>query len=259
VSLQEHLKLLFRAARTESEGLRLDWRGRCVEGTGFRVLGEIGLWVAGESVPIRGERQQGILAALLAEPRRPTPGDQLIERVWGNHRRPHRPVNALQTHLTLLRRTLARVEDVAIQWKPAGYRLVVNEHAVDLHQFHALIDQVRTAEHDDKTVTLLRRALGLWRGEPFGAQDTPWFNAARATLDRKRYAVELDLTDARLRCGEHASLVAELIGQAEDNPWDERLVGQLMLALYSVFQSVITTRAWVKDQDMLMLRHSSSP
>jgi DNA-binding SARP family transcriptional activator len=197
----------------------------------FRVLGDVELLVDGRPVPIRGARQQGILAVLLAEANRPVTGDQLLERVWGSHRRPERPANALQSQLTLLRRTLTGT-DATITWQASGYRLAVPAESVDLHRFRQLLGQARAAADDQGAVALYERALGLWRGEAFSSQDTPWFTALRATLDRERHAAQLDFTDARLRCGLHTVLSAELADQAAQHPLDERIAGQLMLALY---------------------------
>jgi tetratricopeptide (TPR) repeat protein len=54
----------------------------------------------------------------------------------------------------------------------------------------------------------------------------------RDSLELERAATVLELTDIRLRLGEHHALAAELAGRAGAAPADERLIGQLMLALY---------------------------
>ena len=61
---------------------------------------------------------------------------------------------------------------------------------------------------------------------------SPWLNAMRDTLETDRLAALADLTDIRLRQGEHGALAGELTGQAAARPGDERLIAQLMLALY---------------------------
>lgn len=50
---------------------------------------------------------------------------------------------------------------------------------------------------------LLRQALGLWRGPTLAGVQSPWLNAMRDTLEADRLAALADLSDIRLRQGEH--------------------------------------------------------
>ncbi len=68
--------------------------------------------------------------------------------------------------------------------------------------------------------------------KPSVASDTPWLNDVRARLDAERHAVELDFYDLALARGRHGELLGELSARAHETPQDERLAGQLMLALY---------------------------
>jgi DNA-binding SARP family transcriptional activator len=54
----------------------------------------------------------------------------------------------------------------------------------------------------------------------------------RGELDQERLAAELDRNDVELRLGHHAALLAGLSARADARPLDERLAGQLLLALY---------------------------
>jgi DNA-binding SARP family transcriptional activator/Tfp pilus assembly protein PilF len=169
------------------------------------------------------------LAVLLIDANTAVGVEELIDRVWANHP-PHRMRETLHSYLTRLRRALADT-DADISRRGTSYQLTVDEQSVDLHRFRQLTSQAR-ASSDDKAAELLDTALGLWRGEPFAGLDTPWLHGIRATLGKERRAAELDHTDLELRLGNHTKLLATLASQAEAHPLDERLAGQLMLALY---------------------------
>lgn len=62
--------------------------------------------------------------------------------------------------------------------------------------------------------------------------DVPWFDDQRQALLRERLAAELAHVDLRLRAGHHGDLLSELTVKAREHLLDERLAGQLMLALY---------------------------
>jgi DNA-binding SARP family transcriptional activator len=57
-------------------------------------------------------------------------------------------------------------------------------------------------------------------------------NDLRAGLEAQRLAAELDRNELALAHGRHAALVEELSARAAVYPLDERLAGQLILALY---------------------------
>ena len=102
--------------------------------------------------------------------------------------------------------------------------------SVDVHRFQRLVGQARTVERVE-AVPLFDQALALWRGEAFATLDTPWVNSVRATLDSLRLAAELDRNAVALDGGQHAALLGQLAASAAKHPLDERLAGQLMLAL----------------------------
>jgi DNA-binding SARP family transcriptional activator len=196
----------------------------------FRLLGDIEVRVNGRIVDAGHARQQCVLAVLLVEANRFVSADELIDRVWGE-RLPGDPGNTLQTYISLLRRVLAAAGDVRIARQHGGYKLTADAASIDAHRFGALVSQARGSD-DAPAAALLEQALELWRGEPFARLDTPWINAVRSGLAVQRHAVQLDLTDAQLRLGEHAAILSGLSGQVAAEPLDERLAGQYMTALY---------------------------
>ncbi len=197
----------------------------------FFLLGNVEVRDGARLVDVGHARQRYVLAMLLAEPNRVVEVGQLVDRVWGQDRLPADPAGAVQTYISFLRRVLTGSGGLAITWQSPGYTLAVDEQAVDLHRFHGLISRAGSAT-DEPAAALLEEGLGLWRGEPFAGLDTPWVGDIRAVLALQRHAARLDLTDIRLRLGQHTALLPRLAAQAAEHPLDERVAGQLMLALY---------------------------
>jgi DNA-binding SARP family transcriptional activator len=183
-------------------------------------------------VAVGAARQRCVLAVLLLDANRGVSVDQLVERVWGGRRLPERPRKAAQVYVSLLRSALASIDGVAIVRRPDGYLIEVPEQCVDVHEFHRLVDQARTCADDDRAATLFQQALRMWRGEAFGELDTPWLADVRESLNQQRRTAERDLTDVQLRQGRHGTVLARLSLWAQEHPLDERLTGQLMLALF---------------------------
>lgn len=197
----------------------------------FCVLGAVGVYVDGEPVDIGYTQLRAVLAVLLVEANRTVTVDTLVDRVWGERRLPRNPRGAIQRSMTLLRTALAVLPRVGITWEHNGYRLGAEPDLIDLYRFHRLTAAARATEDDLHAVALFEQARQLWRGEPFTGMDTPWFLALRATLTDHYHAVNRDLTDLRLRAGEHTVVLPELAEWVGQHPLDERLAGQLMLAL----------------------------
>ncbi|HKE98756.1 MAG TPA: BTAD domain-containing putative transcriptional regulator [Actinomycetes bacterium] len=197
----------------------------------FRILGDVEVHIDGQAVDVGHARQQCVLVTLLAEVNQPVPIEVLLDRAWAGQA-PQRGRATLHSYVSRLRRLLVPAADARIVRRPGGYVLTVDPMAVDLYRFGSLVEQARTVGDDERAGDLLGQALGLWRGEAFAALDTPWLNALRETFTRQRNAAELDRYDVALRRGEHARLLDELHVAVKRDPWDERVAGQLMLALY---------------------------
>lgn len=197
----------------------------------FRVLGDVEARSNGERLEIGAARQRCVLAALLIDVNRPVPTDQLIDRVWADDL-PHRARNTLAGYLSRLRQVVATDGDVEISREPGGYVLKADAATVDVHRFSRLSAAARAAKDPIEADRLFTEALALWQGEPFASLDTPWLNDVRTALEADRLAVVLDRNDAGLRAGRHGELLPAIALLAQDNPLDERVAGQLMLAQF---------------------------
>ncbi|WP_037266351.1 BTAD domain-containing putative transcriptional regulator [Kibdelosporangium aridum] len=203
----------------------------------FGLLGAIEARVDGQQIELGHARQRHVLAALLVDADRLVPIADLAARIWGEQT-PHSGLTPLYGYLSRLRQVLAPAErSVRIVRQPGGYMAAVNPANVDLHRFRQLMARARSTDEPTRAMDLFHEALALWRGEPFASFDNPWFNSQRVALLRERESAEFDLRDLRLRCGQHAEVLTEVSGAFEADPMNERVAGQLMLALYRQGQS----------------------
>jgi DNA-binding SARP family transcriptional activator/tetratricopeptide (TPR) repeat protein len=199
----------------------------------FGVLGDLEIRASGRRVAAGHARQRSVLAVLLLDLGRAVPVDQLIDRVWGEEP-PASVRNVLYGYVARLRAVLATAGDpeVTLGRGPGGYLLDAEPERVDLYRFRRLTAEAAAAGDDRQAGELLRGALGLWRGPALAGLTGPWLSGMRESLDVQRMAAVLDLGDIALRQGQHGALAGELASETVAYPADERLIGQLMLALY---------------------------
>jgi DNA-binding SARP family transcriptional activator/tetratricopeptide (TPR) repeat protein len=200
----------------------------------FGILGPVEVWVDGRPADAGHARQRAVLAVLLLDLGRAVPLEALIDRVWGED--PPRSVrNIIYGYVARLKMLVCSGQDpgVSLSRGTGGYLLQAAPEQVDVRRFRTLAaDAAAAARDDERAAGLLGEALALWRGPALTGLDSPWLNGMRATLELERAGAAADLTDIRLRRGEHGALAGELVARAAESPADERLIGQLMLALY---------------------------
>jgi DNA-binding SARP family transcriptional activator len=224
----------------------------------LRVLGEVEVRSEGQLIPLGHARRRCVLAALVVDAGRPVPVDQLIDRVWGD-RTPRDARNVLYSYLARLRRALAGAAGVAIEHRPGGYVLAIDPLGVDLYRFRHLVAKARTAADDRVALTLLSQALDLWHGQPFAGIDNRWLDTVRTALVQERLTAQLEHTDLRLRNGEHAQLLPELLARAAAHPLDERAAAQLMLAYHRAGRSADALRHYQDLRRLLVAELGTEP
>jgi DNA-binding SARP family transcriptional activator/predicted ATPase len=228
----------------------MEWRcngchNLCVE---VLLLGPVELRDGDRAVPLRREKQRALVALLALRRGEVVSSDALIDQLWGGDP-PKTARQALQNYVSLLRKQLT---SSAIETHESGYSLQVEPEQVDLVRFERLAAAARQAASADERATMLRDALAIWRG-PALADLVYWpFCALEARrLDELRLAAREDLVDAELERGHHADLVAELEALIAENPFRERLRGQLMLALYRAGRQADALAAYREAREAL--------
>ena len=205
----------------------------------FRVLGPLEVWREGRPLKVGGERQRGLLVALLLNANEVVSAERLIEELYGSDPS-GTAANALQAQVSRLRRLLDEGAENdgegVVATKAPGYLLRVDQEQVDVTRFERLAAEGRDALAAGDPVRaggLLREALALWRGPAL--VDVPLVELVQAEarrLEELRLAALTDRIEADLAAGRGGELVPELEALVAANPLQERLRVQLMLALY---------------------------
>ena len=196
----------------------------------FEVLGPVRVRQGDRPLPITAQKLRTLLATLIARANHPVSADALVDVLWEG-----RTVDAankkLQLHVHRLRKLLD--EPGRIRFEPAGYVLTLGPEELDADRFERLLAEGAAESDPGRAVTLLREALALWRGEPFGdVGDVPMLRSAAQRLAERRLVGIEDLYAAELAAGHAAAVVPELAELAARHPLRERLQGHLMTALY---------------------------
>jgi len=237
----------------------------------YRLLGPVEVLRGGESVSAGGSTGPALLAGLLLCANRVVSGERLVEIMWGEQR-PKRPRNALHSAISRLRRT---VGGEAVEGLPTGYRLNADADRVDLLRSEHLAAAAEAAERRgalEEAVAAVREALGLWRGHPLANVDSPALHADVTRLAEKHLAMHELQADLCLRLARHSVVAETLPPLVRAHPFRERLVGQLMLALFrggrqaealAAYESLdgalrdelgIGPSAWLRDLHVRILR-----
>jgi len=200
----------------------------------FFVLGPLEVREDERRVAIGGGRQLGLLALLLVNAGEVVSRGRLIEELWAGEP-PANASQSLDVYLSRLRRAFRDAgAGAALATRAPGYVLEAGE--TDAGRFEWLVGEGRVAMaagDAERGARLLCEALALWRGAAYvEVADEPWARAEAGRLEELRLAANEDRIDAELALRRHAACVPELELLVARHPTRERLVGQLMLALY---------------------------
>jgi DNA-binding SARP family transcriptional activator len=200
----------------------------------FRVLGPVEVVHATSPVQF-GRRQQRLVLGILAlEVNHVVTVDRLIDLLWNDH--PPRQARAvLHSRVSEIRGCLGGVgdPDTEVRTVDNGYVLRTPPERVDAFVFRNAVTGWRRLPTLMAARTSLRAALGLWRGPVLGGGLTGSVHVSLCQgLESARLTAIEDLFDIELGLGKHHQVVAEIIEASAVHPTRERLVAQMMRALY---------------------------
>jgi ABC-2 type transport system ATP-binding protein len=194
-----------------------------------------------------------VLAILALRANQLVPVDQLIALTWAKAP-PESARHSIQVRVSLLRAMLAESgadrDEVRIATRGPTYVLQTDPQRVDAHRFRTLVNQAHAERDDAAKAQLLRRALNLWRGPPLADVATSQAEPLCHGLDEARMVALEDWVDAELRLGRHAAIIQELTQHATEHPYRQRLLAQLMLALYRADRTsdALAAYQWARRQ-----------
>ena len=175
-----------------------------------------------------------MLAALLLRRNEVVPVERLFDEVWGDDA-PASAAHSLESYVSRLRRALSPY-GVAVERSGGGYRIDLGGAVLDSQVFEGLVDeaaQALAAGDHPRAASRAKEALGLWHGPVLAGVTLHLESRAEAErLDELRSRAFEIRVDAELALGRHGELVGELRRLVEETPYRERLVAQLMVALY---------------------------
>ncbi|MBT2516229.1 PQQ-binding-like beta-propeller repeat protein [Streptomyces sp. ISL-90] len=177
-------------------------------------------------------QERAVVAALAVNPGHEVRAGELAEACWGDTV-PRTWPKQVQALVSRVRR---RLGSQSILTTTQGYALGVATETIDSVRFQRLVDRARGHQGEgdpERAITGYEQALALWRGPPFSdVAAWPPASVEAARLDEIRRAIEEDLLEAHLDCGEHHSVIAEAEGLVRAEPLSERRWSILALALY---------------------------
>jgi WD40 repeat protein/DNA-binding SARP family transcriptional activator len=194
----------------------------------------------GAAVTVPGAKERYLLALLAAAFPASVSVDQLLESLWDGAP-PRTGRKSLQAHVVRLRTALEPGRPTGspgryVVRRHDGYALAIDREQLDATQFADLAARGRAllAAGDVQAADdLLREALDLWRGRPYGDwPDSVDLDAERERLEAIRtHAIEA-YWEAELALGRHAEAAPELGRLTREEPLQEAWWALHALALY---------------------------
>lgn len=219
----------------------------------IRLLGGIDVEVAGRRQSFSARTQLGLALCVLARRSNERVSTaELSDALW-THERPATYRNVIQVVISKLRAVVEAADDPAVELLALndGYVLRCPADAVDACVFDSLVTSAMrelSGAHAAEARRLLADALGRW-AEPFGGHEPEALMPYADQLRRRRREAESALLEVDIQLGVED---VEVIARAVDaDPFDERLWGYLMIALYRRGRQADALRAFARARALL--------
>jgi len=203
-------------------------------GLEIRILGPLEAFSGDVALPLGGGKQRIVLATLVLRAGEVVTSAQLVDELWGESP-PASASHTLEVYVSRLRQ-LFDGRGTSIARRGSGYVLEIGEAALDARAFVELAGDVSHAAASTDHMLVVARAsaaLALWRGRALADVDMGQIGRVEADrLEELRLRTQELRVDAELALGRHEHAVGELQSLVAQNPYRERFVAQLMLALY---------------------------
>ncbi len=225
----------------------------------FAILGPLQVEVDGAARPLASPRQRAILGILLLNANRVVHADALNEAVWGDEAA-GAGSGTLQVHLSRLRSRLGlSPADGPLVTQDPGYLLRATAGSLDLLAFEEDVAEARrlaAAGDHDGAAGRYRSALGRWRGRALAdIEGIELVDRAAEQLELARAEASVGWIESELHAGRHAAMLPDLRQLVAEHPYDERLRGLHMTALYRAGRQADALAAYrelrrVLDEDL---------
>ncbi|MBO4208455.1 AfsR/SARP family transcriptional regulator [Micromonospora echinofusca] len=201
----------------------------------YHILGQLAITDGRRRLPLPGGNLLTVLALLLLNANKPVSTPELLRRVWGSTEVDETQLYKCVSHLRNLLDGVDRRGSLVTRAR-YGYELQVGEDELDKLRFERLVrDAEATGVRGDRTgeAALLRQALAQWHGDqPLGGLLDESADRTIAGLVQRRKRAIVRLADLELHGGRHAEVLDLLQEAAGYFPTDQRICGQLLVALY---------------------------
>lgn len=225
----------------------------------FKVLGPVAAETDNGPVGITRPRQWAILGFLLLNRNALVSTDRIVTAIWDDEG-PATARNQVQTDVSAIRRAIVATGATdPVSTRPAGYRLDVAAGELDLDDFAARTAAARAAADPATAIASWRSALNVWSGEALTGISAAYAGSHRLHLEEQRLFGYEQLFELELNRAQGAGIVAELVSLVEQNPVRERLVMQLMTALYQAGRQAEALAQARRFRQVLAVQHGLDP
>src|SRR5829696_3553769 len=193
--------------------------------TRFRILGTVEFAGARGWSPVAAAKQRALLAVLLLHANQVVPIERLVAELW-TERTPARAPGLLAGYVWRLREGLGPARREPLVTRSPGYRLMVGDGALDVHDYEALVADGRSRLAAGDLLAATERfeaALALWRGDPLAdVPRSPSVVAEVARLEESRVSTQESRIGAAIGLGRQEELLPELKLLVSQYPLRER-------------------------------------